>query len=176
MATRKSRTSSRGRSSNSVRSRLDVKPTKGEQLRAIAYLKEHGGGPAITSPQEAMRGYAVRRPEVLRVLEDIHVHDWGWTVEFLGQGYELIDAGVAFAEMFELPPCGTKKSGRDEFGDYYMIRPRPGGRFELSGHFDVEPSDRGNQGKGRGWKARGPAVCAEVEAAIQRMRRPRESA
>jgi hypothetical protein len=107
----------------------------------------------------------------LHVLKDVDVHGGRWVVEFLGQRDELIEAGVASAEMFELPPCGTKKTGRDEFGDRYMIRPRPGGRFELARCLDVEPPDGSNQGKGRGWKARGPAVCAEVEAAIQRMRR-----
>jgi hypothetical protein len=128
------------------------------------------------SAQDATKGYAARRPEALRVLTSVWVYDGHWVVDFLGQRDELSNAGVASAEMFELPPCGTKKSGRDEFGDYYTIRPRPGGRFELARHFTVEPPDRGNQGKGRGWTALGPAVCSEVEAAIQRMRRPRESA
>ena len=45
-------------------------------------------------------------------------------MDFLGQGDELIEAGIASAEMFELPPCGTKRSGCDEFGDYYTIRPQ----------------------------------------------------
>jgi hypothetical protein len=127
------------------------------------------------NPQEAMKGFRARRPKVLRVLTNVSGYDEHWVVDFLGQRDELIEAGIASAEMFELPPCGTKKSGRDEFGDYYSIRPRPGGRFELSRHFGMEPGDRGNQGKGRGWTALGPAVCAQVEAAIQRMRRPRES-
>lgn len=121
-----------------------------------------------------MKGYAARRPTVLGVLKDIEDHCWGWYVEFFGGREELIRAGVASAEMFDLPKSGGK-TGRDEFGDRYIIRSRPGDRFLLTRSFDEEARDRGNQGKGRGGKALGADVCAEVDAIIERCQSRREA-
>lgn len=128
------------------------------------------------SMSAAPAGYKAVRPGVLRVLKSVEVRGddgeaaW-WNTEWEGSAVELLEAGVASAEMLNLPACG-QKSGRDEFGDPYSVRRRAGGRLEVSRRFGDE-AFTGNCGPGHGWKALGPSVNAEVDAALARMRQPR---
>lgn len=88
---------------------------------------------------------------------------------FQGTKAELIESGVACAAMFDFGRCG-QKTARDEFGDRYQIRQRANGRYGLIRWFHEDVPNLGNCGRGKGWGTLGPGVCAEVEAAMQRMR------
>lgn len=122
----------------------------------------------------APAGYKAMRPGVLRVLKTVEVCGEGeaWCTEWAGRAEELLQAGVVTAEMLDLPSCG-QKSGCDEYGDRYTVCRRAGGRLEVTRWFRDEPFS-GNCGPGRGWKALGPSVTAEVDAALMKMRRPRK--
>lgn len=122
----------------------------------------------------APAGYKALRPGVLRFLRSVEVCGGGetWLTEWEGSFYELLEAGVISEPMFERTACG-QKSGCDEYGDRYTVRRRAGGRIEVERWFGQEAFS-GNRGPGRGWKALGSSVTAEVEAALKRMRRPRK--
>jgi hypothetical protein len=113
-------------------------------------------------------GYAAARPQVLRVLKQVRGDGYCWLVDFEGTANELEAAGVATPEMLDLVPCG-QRSGCYEFGDKFHVQRFGGGRLALTRIFSGDAIE-GNRGKGRGWKAHGEAVMAEVDRALERMR------
>ena len=122
----------------------------------------------------ALKRFKASRPEVLAVLVSVDVMGWGWLIQFRGSRDALLAAGVAEEQLFALPLSG-KQARRDEFGDLRKIRRRSDGRFDIERHCGSEPYELGNCGRGRSWKTLGAGVVAEVDGALERMRRPRKA-
>ena len=122
----------------------------------------------------AFKRLKATRPEVMRVLFCVEEMGWGWLIEFKGSREALLAAGVAEEEMFALPRRG-RKAARDQFGDGYRIRERHDGTYALERHLSFEAYDLCGP-RGRSWKTLGAGVVAEVDAALERMRRPRKAA
>jgi hypothetical protein len=112
--------------------------------------------------------YVAFRPEVLPVLKRIHEANWCRWLEFRGTEAELISAGVARAEMFDIGKSVQRKY-EDEYGDHCTVYRRGAEKWEIEYAVRVEgngalPSDE-HPGRCRWWVKWGgeaEAVTAEI--------------
>lgn len=75
-------------------------------------------------------GFHIARPEVKPLLHEVCVYYSHWYVTVRGTRAELLAAGCASAEMFDLPPCGVRHTS-DEFGNHAIVRALASARFEV---------------------------------------------
>jgi hypothetical protein len=101
--------------------------------QTIAFEQYTEGGKRVVD-------YIVSRPEVLPVLKKLHEADWGWWLTFRGTEAELIAAGVARAEMFEIGKSVQRKY-EDMFGDRCTVRRRGKKAWEVEYQLSKEIQD-----------------------------------
>jgi hypothetical protein len=67
------------------------------------------------------------RPAVLPFLVEATAHHWGTLVKFYGSEADLIGAGIATAEMFQIGKSGQRLRRFDFGGDDYTVKRCRGG-------------------------------------------------
>jgi hypothetical protein len=121
--------------------------------------------------------FEASRPEVLPYLVNVRADcTYGWHVEFHGTAAELVAAGVATADLFEIGKSG-QRTHRCEFGDQYIVK-RERGKWTLSikiveemrwpDDSTLDPNCQGyaNKGDRKRWLAQGGAEAEATTAAI----------
>ncbi len=118
--------------------------------------------------------FRATRPEVLRVLREVSITPFGWWVECRGTPAELIAAGVASEEAFDIGSAGSRKRD-DEFANSVTVKRLARGRWDLRIELyelgsGIVPSDE-FPGRSAQWKKWGLAAEAATAEILQRFAR-----
>src|SRR5665213_630520 len=131
----------------------------------------------------APKGIKAARPGPIDVAKDFEVVPWGTIATFEGTCEQLVNAGVAFQNMFENLGKTGCKTDDDGYGNQYKVQLLRGRRYP-EGTFRLElktaedplygdPANSANHNS-KWWLSVGASVDAELAKVLQDMRAPRK--
>jgi len=118
--------------------------------------------------------FSAARPAVLPLLcrRDALCFEDSWVLQFEGTREELIAAGLADAGLFVFGKSGTR-AGWDDLGNHFDLRTMPGGQFAFQLRTLADDPAPERLSRLKRYRENQAAIEAQVDGALERMRRPR---